>query len=253
MAEAMKRIFLVLPLSFACTSPVEAQMNPYQIGMQYCQMVNSGMSRDRAWDYVIQTYSNTSPYGLNRGDPYAPWSPTRTLGGAIGSGLASGLMLGMQLRGMKNDIERVVNQNCPAGYKPGTDELLMPVPAGASLDSYCTWNPWEEKCKNGTFQNTQKQEDCLKALEKFDCKYGEYLKANPHMEKWVEANPEMARKEALRLKAIDANEIGKLADESNSDEQKTESVAGNSTKDHPEANCLKAADYKGCMEYHDKN
>jgi len=162
-------------------------------------------------------------------------------------------MLGMQLRGMKNDIERVVNQNCPAGYKPGTDELLMPVPAGASPDSYCTWNPWEEKCKNGTFQNTQKQEDCLKALEKFDCKYGEYLKANPHMEKWVETNPEMARKEALRLKAIDANEIGKLADESNSDEQKTESVAGHSTKDHPEANCLKAADYKGCMEYHDKN
>ena len=105
----MKKIFLVLTLFFACT-PLEAQMNPYQIGMQYCQMVNSGMSRDRAWNYVVQTYSNTSPYGLNQGDPYAPWSPTRTLGGAIGSGLASGLMLGMQLRGMKNDIERVVNQ-----------------------------------------------------------------------------------------------------------------------------------------------
>tara|TARA_B100000674_G_C37867994_1_gene928059 strand:- start:96 stop:206 length:111 start_codon:yes stop_codon:yes gene_type:complete len=28
------------------------------------------------------------------------------------------------------------------------------------------------------------------------------------MKDWVKANPEMARKEALRLKAIDADEIG---------------------------------------------
>ena len=63
----------------------------------------------------------------------------------------------------------------------------------------------------------------------------------------------MARKEALRLKAIDADEIGKLADESTSNERNTESVAGHSTEDHPASNCLKAADYKGCMEYHNSN
>ena len=93
----------------------------------------------------------------------------------------------------------------------------------------------------------------MKALKKYDCRYKKYLEANPHMQDWVNGNPEMARKEALRLKAIDANEIGKLADERSSDEQKTESAAGRLTEDYSGANCLKAADYKGCMEYHNSN
>ena len=53
----------------------------------------------------------------------------------------------------------------------------------------------------------------------------------------------MARKEALRLKAIDADEIG------SAETPKSEDAADKSK----EEKCLKAADYKGCMEYHGSN
>ena len=37
---------------------------------------------------------NNVPPSYQRGDPYAPWSPTRTTEGAIASGIASGIVDG---------------------------------------------------------------------------------------------------------------------------------------------------------------
>ena len=67
------------------------------------------------------------------------------------------------------------------------------------------------------------------------------------MKDWVKANPEMARKEALRLKAIDADEIG------SSETPKSEDAADSGVDKRRVEKCLKAADYKGCMEYHGSN
>lgn len=249
----MKRLLLALPLMFA-GMPATAQMNPYQIGMQYCQMVNSGMSRKKAWDYSIQSYANTSPYGVNQGDPFAPWSPTRSFGGAIGSGIASGLAMGLQLRGMKGDIQKVINSNCPNsgsfGGQKSEDKINNPS-LNRDLSHYCRWNPWEQGCKDGSINASQKEtsnSECHRALRKYDCNYETYLEANPSMRDWAIANPVMAKKEAMRLKAIDAEKIG--IEEVVSEPALDAKVQ---SKNDLEGKCLKAADYKGCMEYHDSN
>ena len=61
---SMKR--LLLPSLFLIGSfiPVKAQaqaqaqaqvqLNPYQVGMEFCNMVKSGISRDKAWDYIVE-------------------------------------------------------------------------------------------------------------------------------------------------------------------------------------------------------
>ena len=67
------------------------------------------------------------------------------------------------------------------------------------------------------------------------------------MKDWVNANSEMARKEALRLKAIDADEIG------SAETPKSEDAADSGADKSKEEKCLKAADYKGSMEYHGSN
>ena len=67
------------------------------------------------------------------------------------------------------------------------------------------------------------------------------------MKDWVKTNPEMARKEALRLKAIDANEIGSAYT------TKNDAAAESGEGKIKEEKCLKAADYKGCTEYHGSN
>ena len=67
------------------------------------------------------------------------------------------------------------------------------------------------------------------------------------MKDWVKANPEMARKEGLRLKAIDADEIG------SAETPKSEKAADSGAYKNKEEKCLKVTDYKGCMEYHGSN
>jgi len=251
---SMKRLYFPSFLLIASFIPLSAraQMNPYQIGMQYCQMVQNGVSRNKAWNYVISSYANTSSFGVNRGDPYAPWSPTSTFGGAIGSGLASGIAMGMELRSMKGDIQRVINNNCPAGAAGGSGgALLAPEVSDKSHSSYCNWNPWEEGCKDSSTQKKEITTSCLKALQKYDCQYIKYLDANPHMIDWVKANPEMAKKEALRLRAVDASEIGKSKDNAKTKPSVKPEIKHSSNSS--QADCLKAADYKGCMEYHQSN
>jgi len=44
---------------------------------------------------------------------------------------------------------------------------------------------------------------CALVLQEYDCSYDRYLDANPTIEKWAEANPELANKERIRLKSTD--------------------------------------------------
>ena len=67
-SQAMRKILIGVLLAAAST-PAMAQMDPYQIGMRYCQLRDNGVSHDKAWDYIVRAYANTSPYGMNRGDP----------------------------------------------------------------------------------------------------------------------------------------------------------------------------------------
>jgi len=246
----MKRLLLAIPLMLGGI-PAMAQMNPYQIGMQYCQMINSGMSRKKAWDYSIQSYANTSSYGVNQGDPFAPWSPTRSLGGAIGSGIASGLTMGLQLRGMKGDIQKVINSNCPSQNPTNGQSAYKNENSAACKDSSVSaYMKRYFGCNEASINSSKKEpsSQCHVNLAKFDCSYLKYLDANPAVSKWANLNPLLAKKEAIRLKASDAEKVGT--------EQNVKEITPATkvhSKDDLEEKCLKAVDYRGCMIYSKSN
>ena len=241
------------------TTARPAQANAYGMGMQWCQMVRSGMDASEAWNIIVNDYASGQPSMLNRGDPFAPWSPTRTWSGAIGAGvgagIAGGIMAAFSLNRMKSDIIKTTDANCPEyglylGKRPTGAEYAPQVPVKSELDdpkhsSFCNWNPWAAECKGVKAKASYSVvKSCGKAIEKFECSYKKYLSANPSVEKWAKVNPVMAKKEAIRLGAVDAEEIALPVIK----EASAKAVTTLGAKDI-ENKCLKAADFKGCMEY----
>lgn len=242
----MYRFLGVIPVLLLMQAPAVAQANPYQIGMEYCGMVKNGISRGNAWDYVIKSYVTNSS---NSGDPYAPWSPTRTFGGAIGSGLASGIAAGFQLRAMRGDIQAVINSNCPEMQQiknDTVDNINQEAEKQRLGAKFCDFNPWLDECK---FPNKQDKEKipCDLVLQKFECSYKKYLSANINIKNWAKINPEMAMKEAVKLGAADAESFA-IAPKI----QPNIKIMGSPIKKEIENICLKALDCKGCMEYSNK-
>ena len=228
-STSLGRISLVLA-GVLLSYPQEALANPGSYGMQMCSMMRAGTSQKRAWDYIIEQHT------------------MRTGGQMGGFGIAAGLIAGQQLRGMRSDVFAVARANCPEAFGGGGYRQNSTAPQTYTKNdpSYCTWNPWKSECKDGSWKSRQVSNSCLRALTKYDCEYTKYLEANPHMQDWVDSNPEMARKEALRLKAVDADQIGVQLKK-----QSTSSAVPE--RDDPSDKCLKAADYKGCMEYNRSN
>jgi len=245
------------------TSARPAQANAYSIGMQWCQMVRNGMDASEAWKMIVNDYARAQPSMLDRGDPYAPWSPTRTWSGAIGAGvgagIADGIMAAFNLNSMKSDIIKTTDANCPEyGLYLGKRPKATPQATDASgatpgdtkgsvaKDLWCI--PWAEDCtKLGVNSTGKSGTPCHKTIEKFQCSYKKYLVANPAVESWAKANPAMAKKEAIRLGAIDAEEIA-LPVATKADPKIPITPSEKSVEDK----CLKAVDYKGCMEYNIK-
>ena len=112
-----KALFVATALSLVTAFPAPADANAYAMGMQWCQMVRSGMDAAASWKMIMEAYVNGQGTMLDRGDPYAPWSPTRTwsgaLGAGIGAGIAGGISAAMNLRRMQPDIIRTTDVNCP--------------------------------------------------------------------------------------------------------------------------------------------
>ena len=115
----MKR--LLLPLLAAIALPISVKAdNAFGYGMQMCQMMSSGMDPFEAQKIVSDSIMNNVPPSYQRGDPYAPWSPTRTTEGAIASGIASGIVDGftavMRMNALRPGMQQTMEANCPDFY-----------------------------------------------------------------------------------------------------------------------------------------
>jgi hypothetical protein len=114
----MRRVVLAVSAFIVATAfPAPTHANAYAMGMQWCQMIRSGMDPAASWKMIMESYVNGQGTMLDRVDPYAPWSPTRTwsgaLGAGIGAGIAGGISAAMNLRRMRPDIIRTTDANCP--------------------------------------------------------------------------------------------------------------------------------------------
>ena len=108
----------LIPLVIILSFPVEVKANAYQIGMQWCQMVRSGMDAGESWRMITEAYAAGKPLNFKsqRSDPFAPWydnSVSGRMGDAIGAGITSGLMAVWEIKRMAPDINRTTSANCP--------------------------------------------------------------------------------------------------------------------------------------------
>ena len=182
----------------------------------------------------------------------ASWAASNALVNSMGGGFASNIATIITGgRTMRDSLEYLIRKQCPEfiGGDGGAQTAAKSELDDPSHPSFCNWHPWATECKDKSFASgnlTVKKvaNSCHKVIEKYECSYQKYLSANPSVESWAKANPAMAKKEAIRLSAVDAEEIALPAVK----EASAKIEAQPSAKDI-ENKCLKAADYKGCMEY----
>ena len=119
-----KRFLIPLLAALALPTAVKAD-NAYGYGMQMCQMMSSGMDPFEAQKIINNSIMNNVPPSYQRGDPYAPWSPTRTTEGAIASGIASGIVDGfaaaMRMNSLRPGMQQTMEANCPDFYKSASN------------------------------------------------------------------------------------------------------------------------------------
>ena len=170
-----------------------------------------------------------------------------SMGGSFASNIATIITGGSTMR---DSLEYLIRNQCPEylGDSQGSQTAPKSELDDPKHPSYCKWNPWAPECKEATtIAVANSLKPCNKVLEKYECSYQKYLLANPSIQSWAKLNPAMARKEAVKLGAEDAESIEiPVANESS-----VKNAIPLATKDI-EAKCLKAVDYKGCMEYNSK-
>jgi len=119
-----KRFLITLLAALALPTAVKPD-NAYGYGMQMCQMMSSGMDPFEAQKIINNSIMNNVPPSYQRGDPYAPWSPTRTTEGAIASGIASGIVDGfaaaMRMNSLRPGMQQTMEANCPDFYKSASN------------------------------------------------------------------------------------------------------------------------------------
>ena len=177
----------------------------------------------------------------------ASWAASNALVNSMGGGFASNIATIITGgRTMRDSLEYLIRKQCPEYLGSGTGVPSATPSETKGVEGKDLWCiPWAENCTESGAKSTDNSGmPCDKAIEKHECSYKKYLAANPSVEKWAKANPSMAKKEAIRLGAIDAEEIGLPVIK----EPSVKAETATNAKDIEEK-CLKAADYKGCMEY----
>ena len=151
----MKRLLLPLIAALALPTAVRAD-NAFGYGMQMCQMMSSGMDPFEAQKIISDSVMNNVPPSYQRGDPYAPWSPTRTTEGAIASGIASGIVDGftavMRMNSLRPGMQQTMEANCPDFYISASNKQNENKVVKKKV---CTW----EKDK---FNKGKKKRKCRK-------------------------------------------------------------------------------------------
>ena len=167
-----------------------------------------------------------------------------SMGGSFSSNIATIITGGSTMR---DSIEYLIRNQCPeyVGDIQGSQAAPKSELDDPKHPSHCKWNPWANECKGTTTTAaSNSNKTCNKVLERYECSYQKYLLANPTIQHWAKLNPTMARKEALKLGAADVD----LIEFPIVKEPTTKAVPSRPAKEI-EAKCLKAVDYKGCMEY----
>ena len=74
----------LLPLAMLASVPARA--NPVTYGQQLCVMLASGISQQKAWDYIVRDHSKAA---MANSQTVIPWYSAASAGWALGTALGN--------------------------------------------------------------------------------------------------------------------------------------------------------------------
>ena len=91
-----------------------AKANPAIYGQQLCVMMRSGITQNKAWDYIVRDHTRATMANLQT---VIPWYSAASAGWAVGTALGNAELAQKQLAAMKPDVFKVARSTCPEHFR----------------------------------------------------------------------------------------------------------------------------------------
>jgi hypothetical protein len=101
-------------LLLAVLAGAAARANPVAYGQQLCVMLTSGISQQKAWDYIVREHSKTA---MANSQTVIPWYSAASAGWAVGTALGNAEAAHKELDAMKTDVFKVARTTCPQQFR----------------------------------------------------------------------------------------------------------------------------------------
>jgi hypothetical protein len=105
------RLWLLL---LAILASAAARANPVAYGQQLCVMLASGISQQKAWDYIVREHTNAA---MANPQTVIPWYSAASAGWALGTALGNAEAAHKELTAMKPDVFKVALSTCPQQFR----------------------------------------------------------------------------------------------------------------------------------------
>ena len=109
----MKTFRLCLPL-LAVLASASVRANPVAYGQQLCVMLASGISQQKAWDYIVREHTKAA---MANPQTVIPWYSAVSAGWALGTALGNAEAAHKELTAMKPDVFKVARSTCPQQFR----------------------------------------------------------------------------------------------------------------------------------------
>lgn len=108
------KVFRLWLLMFAVLTSTAARANPVTYGQQLCVMLSSGISQQKAWDYIVRDHTKAAMANFQS---VIPWYSAESAGWALGTALGNAERAQKELAAMKPDVLKVARTTCPRQFR----------------------------------------------------------------------------------------------------------------------------------------
>lgn len=108
------KVFRLWLLLLAVLAGAAASANPVAYGQQLCVMLTSGISQQKAWDYIVREHTKAA---IANPQTVIPWYSAASAGWALGTALGNAEAAYKELAAMKPDVFKVARSTCPQQFR----------------------------------------------------------------------------------------------------------------------------------------
>ena len=88
--------------------------NPVSYGQQLCVMLKSGISQQKAWEYIVKEHTKSATANPQL---MVPWFSTAAAGWSLGTTLGNLDNANQELIALKPDVFKVARASCPERFR----------------------------------------------------------------------------------------------------------------------------------------